>query len=197
MPDDRVPDDRVPERSTADHDPAGGELARSLARAYRGGTADTRRRTSGGRGPTDGSGWSRRGTSARRATEAQLSGPGPDERDPQRLDGLLSRLVSEHGWANEVAVHGVFSRWDTLVGTEVAQHCRPEQFVDTRLVVRADSTAWATQMRLLAPTVLQRLDDEIGPGIVARIDVRGPQPPSWRHGLFTVRDGRGPRDTYG
>ncbi len=109
----------------------------------------------------------------------------------------MSRLVAEHGWATEVAVHGMFSRWGELVGPEVAQHCRPEQFVDARLVVRADSTAWATQMRLLVPTVLQRLHDEIGPETVERIDVRGPQAPSWRHGKFTVRDGRGPRDTYG
>jgi len=184
-----------PDPVAAEHDPAGGELARSVARAYRG-AGGRRRGQDKGRGRSDGGGarWS---ASSRPVTGPKLSGPGPDERDPQRLDRLMSRLVAEHGWAADVAVHGVFSRWDTLVGAEVAQHCRPEQFIDTRLVVRADSTAWATQMRLLVPTVLQRLHDEIGPDTVARIDVRGPQAPSWRHGLFTVRDGRGPRDTYG
>ncbi len=174
------------------HDPAGGDLARSIARAYRdlglppgpgGGRATGR----AGRRPGPG----------RTGAGPQLSGARPDDRDPQRLDRLMSRLVAERGWATDVAVHGLFSRWDSIVGAEVAQHCRPEQFVDGRLAVRADSTAWASQMRLLAPTVLVRLGEELGEDTVTRIEVRGPQPPSWRHGRFSVRDGRGPRDTYG
>jgi predicted nucleic acid-binding Zn ribbon protein len=168
------------------HDPAGGELARSIARAYR----DERRR-SGGAAALPGR---RR---SRRQGQVELSGARADDRDPQRLDQLISRLVADHGWATDVAVHGVFARWDSVVGTDVAQHCRPEQFVDGRLVVRADSTAWATGMRLLAPTVLERLHEELGDDTVEKIEVRGPQAPSWRHGRFTVRDGRGPRDTYG
>ncbi len=175
-------------RDPLGHDPSGADLARSIARSYRDAGVRGRSRAAGrpsgagrGAGPFVGA----------------LSGSRADERDPQPLDRLLDRLVAERGWAEDVAVHGLFSRWDTIVGKDVAQHCRPEQFVDGRLAVRADSTAWATQMRLLAPTVLQRLHDELGPETVQRIDVRPPQAPSWRHGRFTVRDGRGPRDTYG
>jgi len=90
----------------------------------------------------------------------------------------------------------VFARWDQVVGTEVAEHVVPEHYVDTTLTVRADSTAWATQMRLLAGQVLARLNTELGHGTVTRIHVQGPQPPSWRHGPRSVK-GRGPRDTYG
>ena len=171
--------------SAAEHDPAGSDLARSVARAYR----DAGVRGRGVRSPI------RRRRPA--GADTELSGARPDERDPQRLDRLMSSVVAEHGWAADVAVHGLFSRWDLIVGAEIAQHCRPEQFVDGRLAVRADSTAWAVQMRLLAPTVLQRLHDELGEGMVERIEVRPPQAPSWRHGRFAVRDGRGPRDTYG
>ena len=35
------------------------------------------------------------------------------------------------------------------------------------------------------------------PGTVAVIDVQGPHTPSWKRGRRSVRDGRGPRDTYG
>jgi hypothetical protein len=45
--------------------------------------------------------------------------------------------------------------------------------------------------------VLRRLNDELGDGTVTRIEVEGPQQPSWRHGKFSLRDARGPRDTYG
>jgi predicted nucleic acid-binding Zn ribbon protein len=109
----------------------------------------------------------------------------------------IGRLINEQGWSTDVRVHGVFSRWEHLVGADVAQHCHPEAFADGKLVVRTDSTAWATQVRLLAPTVVRRLNQELGDGTVTLIDVKGPAGPTWRRGRRSVRDGRGPRDTYG
>ena len=98
-------------------------------------------------------------------------------------------------------MQGIFGRWAELVGEDVARHCRPESFAQGQeggsLIVRTDSTAWATQMRLLSPTVVRRLNQELGHRTVAMIDVRGPQGPSWKKGQRSVRDGRGPRDTYG
>lgn len=127
----------------------------------------------------------------------RVSGAHPDDRDPQTLDSTLGRLVDDHGWALDLRVHGVFGRWAELVGDDVAQHCTPESFADGKLVVRTDSTAWATQLRLLAPTVVRRLNEELGHGTVTLIDVLGPHLPTWKKGPRSVRDGRGPRDTYG
>ncbi|MGH8829262.1 MAG: DUF721 domain-containing protein, partial [Jiangellaceae bacterium] len=64
------------------------------------------------------------------------------------------------------------------------------------LTVRADSTAWATQVRMLAGNLVRRLNQEIGDGTVTRVNVLAPQSPSWRKGRRSV-PGRGPRDTYG
>lgn len=64
------------------------------------------------------------------------------------------------------------------------------------LILQADSTAWATQTRLLLPRLAERLDAELGVGVVGRILVQGPASPSWRKGAWHV-PGRGPRDTYG
>ena len=64
-------------------------------------------------------------------------------------------------------------------------------------MVRTDSTAWATQLKLLAPTVVRRLNEELGHGTVTVIEVLGPHLPSLKKGRFGSRDGRGPRDTYG
>ena len=126
-----------------------------------------------------------------------MAGAHPDDRDPQLLDTTVGRLVDDHGWELDLRVHGVFGRWPELVGAEVAAHSTPESFDDGRLVVRTDSTAWATQLTLLAPTVVRRLNEELGHGTVTVIDVQGPRGPSWRKGPRSVRDGRGPRDTYG
>jgi hypothetical protein len=50
---------------------------------------------------------------------------------------------------------------------------------------------------MLAPTVVRRLNEELGHGSVTQIEVEGPNLPTWKKGRFSSRDGRGPRDTYG
>ncbi|MGH3493318.1 MAG: DUF721 domain-containing protein [Sciscionella sp.] len=109
---------------------------------------------------------------------------------------MVERLVTDHGWRPDVAAHAAFGRWPVIVGPQVAEHCRPESLADGQLRVRTDSTAWATQLRLLAPQLVARLNAELGDGSVLRIDVVGPNPPRWTKGRRSVR-GRGPRDTYG
>ena len=118
-------------------------------------------------------------------------------RDPKLLGDQLDRFVVERGWVVDVAVGAVIGRWPQIVGAEVAQHCAPVDFVDGVLTVRADSTAWATQLRLLSSSLLSRLAQDVGEGTVVELRVVGPGAPSWSRGQRRVQDGRGPRDTYG
>jgi predicted nucleic acid-binding Zn ribbon protein len=90
----------------------------------------------------------------------------------------------------------VFGEWAGLVGADVAEHTRPVQLSDGELTVQADSTAWATQLRLLQRQLLAKIAAGVGKGVVKRLRVQGPSAPSWRHGPRNV-PGRGPRDTYG
>ena len=117
-------------------------------------------------------------------------------RDPMGLGKVVGRLVAERGWSSPVAVGSVMAEWATLVGPEISAHCTPESFTDTTLHVRCDSTAWATQLRLLSLSLLEKFRTELGDGVVTKIQVLGPAAPSWRKGGRTV-NGRGPRDTYG
>jgi predicted nucleic acid-binding Zn ribbon protein len=169
--------------------PDGLELARALAKSV----ARARPATGGGRTSVPKSLRKKRTPRG----SGGVSGAFPDERDPQTLDVSLGRLVEDHGWAVDLRVQGIFGRWAELVGEDVARHCQPESFGEGTLVVRTDSTAWATQMRLLAPTVVRRLNEELGHGTVTLIEVKAPHAPSWKRGPRSVRDGRGPRDTYG
>ncbi len=102
--------------------------------------------------------------------------PTPTTATPSCSATQVDRLVADRGWELELRVRGVFARWPELVGAEVGAHCTPEAFADGQLVVRTDSTAWATQLTLLAPTVVRRLNEELGHGTVTVIDVLGPAP---------------------
>ena len=173
--------DRDPSDADADDRRADGlELAKSLTKATAGSTPAARKKRA-----------------RRRRTDPELSGAHPDDRDPQLLGSMVEKLVGAQGWDLELRVRGVFARWPELVGDEIAAHTTPETFADGKLVVRTDSTAWATQLTYLVPTVLKRLNEDLGEGTVTLVEVLGPQGPTWKKGRLSSRDGRGPRDTYG
>lgn len=161
------------------HDDRGLDLARSIARGLAGRTGARRRKLKN-----------------TRYVDPTSSSAHPDDRDPQTLDTTLGRLVRDQGWETDLRVHGVFTRWAAIVGAEVSAHVTPESYADGRLVVRTDSTAWATEMKLLAGNLVHRLNHELGDGTVEVIDVLGPHTPRWTSGRLRVK-GRGPRDTYG
>ena len=131
-----------------------------------------------------------------RSRRRRWSGPGPDDRDPQPLGRVVSRVALDRGWSPRLTDATVLGRWPHLVGPDIADHCTPLSLRDGELVLQAESTAWATQLRTLQRQLLTRLAAAVGRDVVRRIRVVAPQGPSWRHGPRTVR-GRGPRDTYG
>ncbi len=116
--------------------------------------------------------------------------------DPQPLNSAIDGLLDQQGWRLAAATGSVFARWAQIVGPDLAAHTRPDGLSGGELTVIADSTAWATQVRLLAAQLVRRLNAELGDGTVLRVKVRGPAAPR-QPGQWRVRGGRGPRDTYG
>ena len=123
--------------------------------------------------------------------------PQPDISEPMPLSAAIGGLLDTEGWGLAVATGSVFGRWAEIVGPDVAAHTSPVTLTDGELTVQADSSAWATQVRLLAGQLVRRLNTELGAGTVVRVKVRGPAAASREPGRWRVRGGRGPRDTYG
>jgi predicted nucleic acid-binding Zn ribbon protein len=167
----------------------GSDIAREALRAAREASAERTTQRSAQRGAGR--------PAAGRARRRRWSGPGPDDRDPQPLGRVVSRVAMDRGWSPRLTDATVLGRWPHLVGPEIAGHCTPVSLHDGELVLQAESTAWATQLRTLQRQLLVRLAAAVGKDVVRRIRVVGPSgQPSWRHGSRSVR-GRGPRDTYG
>jgi predicted nucleic acid-binding Zn ribbon protein len=182
------PDQGAPARRT------GLEIAREALASAR---AEARKRgLAPGRAPASTTRDDPAGRRAGGSSPSSAAAPTPTTATRSCSGPTLGRLMAERGWETDAAVGGVMGRWAAIVGPEVAAHARPLAFDDGELVVGTDSTAWATQIRLLAPTLLARLAEELGAGVVRAVTVRGPSAPSWKKGLLAVR-GRGPRDTYG
>ncbi|TKV56974.1 DUF721 domain-containing protein [Nakamurella flava] len=168
--------------------PRGVDLARAALAAAR--EANAQRRQAAGRTPMV-----RRGGAAG-LRRRRWSGPGPDARDPQPLAATMRTWVRTAGTGADLTKAMLFGRWAEIVGPEVADHCVPVSLVDGALTVQAESTAWATQIRMMAGPIVKRINDQMGDRSVKRLTARGPSGPTWRFGQRHV-PGRGPRDTYG
>ncbi|KAF5996102.1 MULTISPECIES: DUF721 domain-containing protein [Streptomyces] len=146
-----------------------------------------------------------RGDAAQQKKQARRgglrSGARADGRDPMALGAAINRLLTERGWETPAAVGGVMGRWPQIVGEDLAKHCVPLKYDDDPaervLTVQCDSTAWATQLRLLAPQVVARLNQDLGHGTVRLIKVQGPHGPARRFGPLRAPGSTGPGDTYG
>ncbi|MGW1779589.1 DUF721 domain-containing protein [Streptomyces sp. NPDC002143] len=127
------------------------------------------------------------------------SGARADGRDPMALGAAINRLLTERGWEAPAAVGGVMGRWPQMVGENLAKHCVPERYDEDErvLVVQCDSTAWATQLRHLTPTLVARLNEDLGHGTVRMIKVLNPGGPPRRYGPLRAPGSTGPGDTYG
>lgn len=124
------------------------------------------------------------------------SGPGPDRRDPQPLGRVARDVAKKRGWSSRVAEGTVLGQWASVVGQQIADHATPIGLSDGVLKVAAESTAWATQLRIMQAQLLAKIAAAVGDGVVTTLKISGPAAPSWRKGPLHIA-GRGPRDTYG
>ena len=73
----------------------------------------------------------------------------------------------------------LFSHWSRLVGEEIAAHAHPVAVEGDQLILVCDDPAWATQLRWLAPQILQAVAAAGGPslgGLTLRVRPPGRRP---------------------
>jgi predicted nucleic acid-binding Zn ribbon protein len=117
--------------------------------------------------------------------------------DPEKLGNILSDLVATRDWKKGIAEGTLFTKWREIVGNEIADHCEPITLFEGKLTIKAESTSWATQLRLMTPELLKNIRSRSEGALVDELTVIGPNAPSWKRGLRSIRGAKGPRDTYG
>jgi predicted nucleic acid-binding Zn ribbon protein len=117
--------------------------------------------------------------------------------DPTLVSNILENLIKDREWDSGLAEGNLFATWAKIVGDEVAQHAEPISLLDGKLLVQCSSTAWATQLSLAHNEILATIRASAPGALVEAVRFIGPQAPSWKKGIRSVSNGRGPRDTYG
>jgi len=117
-------------------------------------------------------------------------------RDPEGLGAVMDSLTSKLGWSSPLARSELLASWLEIAGVDTAEHSAPVGIEDGVLTVKCDSTAWATQLRLMRVQVMGRIVSRYPDAGINSVRFEGPGAPSWKRGPRSI-PGRGPRDTYG
>lgn len=117
-------------------------------------------------------------------------------RDPAGIADVLDALTAKLGWNSPLAQSELLDSWAEIAGEETAEHSVPVGIDQGVLTVRCDSTAWATQLRLMRSQIATKIAQRYPEAGIETVHFDGPNAPSWKRGPRTI-PGRGPRDTYG
>lgn len=111
--------------------------------------------------------------------------PAPTQRtglpgDPELIGGVLNNLISEREWDSGLAEGNLFITWSTIVGADIAAHATPISIMDGVLTIQTSSSAWATQLSLVANTLLETITNDPSGVTITKLVFIGPQAPSWK-----------------
>lgn len=99
------------------------------------------------------------------------TGARPSWRDPHALSEILAAFVADSGWKEKVGVGELEARWEDIVGSQTAKHCVIQSYKDGKLILNTSSSSWQAQITALSAVLKEKINKEIGEGIVTDIVV--------------------------
>lgn len=96
-------------------------------------------------------------------TERQRSAPIP-------VGEAIAGFVKRAGLAARLSQNAVIPEWSRLVGPQIAAVTQPERVAaDGTLFVRVATHAWMTELQLMTPEIIARLNGGRGAGRIAAL----------------------------
>ncbi|TYO96067.1 uncharacterized protein DUF721 [Geothermobacter ehrlichii] len=86
-----------------------------------------------------------------------------------RAGSIAAELLSSRGYDLKLRQYRAWQVWERVVGPQIARHARPLRIRDSVLEVRVDQPVWMQQLRMMAPQILQRLNQALGEKLITDI----------------------------
>lgn len=87
----------------------------------------------------------------------------PRKRKPQKLGDVVSGVLTTAGLSDRVAQAAVIPEWPSLVGPQIARVTEPLSVTrQGTLFVAVTTNGWMTELSLMEPELLRRLNQRTG-----------------------------------
>ena len=106
--------------------------------------------------------------------------PDHPSEEPRPLRDSLAEVSADLGLPEPDALAFLIQQWESLVGPDVAPHCRLTSLRDGVLRVTVDTAPRGTQLRYLEGELVERAASLLGTGVVRELRVRVGSPSARR-----------------
>jgi predicted nucleic acid-binding Zn ribbon protein len=106
--------------------------------------------------------------------------PDHPSEEPRPLRDSLAEVSADLGLPAPDALAFLIQQWESLVGPDVAAHCRLTSLRDGVLRVTVDTAPRGTQLRYLESELVERAASLLGAGVVCELRVRVGSPSARR-----------------
>ncbi len=93
----------------------------------------------------------------------------PPMKRAARAGSIVAELFASRGQTDKMRQYRAWQVWDKVVGAQIARHARPLRMRDRVLEVRVDQPVWMQQLRMMAPQILQKLNNALGEQLIDEI----------------------------
>jgi hypothetical protein len=90
---------------------------------------------------------------------------------PTPVGETLGAFVRRRGWDERLRGATAWSRWEDIVGPDLADRCEPVRVAGGTLLVRAENQVWATQLRYLTSQLVSNAERVLGEGTVKEVRI--------------------------
>jgi hypothetical protein len=90
---------------------------------------------------------------------------------PTPVGDTLGAVIRRRGWDERLRASTAATRWEDIVGPQLAARCEPVRVAGGCLVVRAENPTWATQLRYLLPQLQANAAEVLGSGVVREVRI--------------------------
>jgi predicted nucleic acid-binding Zn ribbon protein len=91
--------------------------------------------------------------------------------DPVPLRDAVAEVGRELGMPALDAVATLETAWTEIVGDALARHVHVRSIRNGECTIAADGPAWASQLRYLANSIVERANERCGAGVVTSVKV--------------------------
>lgn len=88
--------------------------------------------------------------------------------DLTKVKSILSKVLSHRGLDKKVERYEFILHWHTIVGERLAEVSKPDCIINQRLMVNVLHPAWAQELTMIKPVLLESLTQFLRPGDVVR-----------------------------
>jgi predicted nucleic acid-binding Zn ribbon protein len=88
--------------------------------------------------------------------------------DLTKVKSILSKVLSHRGLDKKVERYGFILHWHEIVGERLAEVSKPECIVNKQLIVNVMHPAWAQELTMIKPVLLESLVKFLRPGDVVK-----------------------------